>query len=262
VKRRGLNLVIVACIVAVACVDLSAPGGPASISQLLLPSTFVVRGDVMRDSAGAPALAKIIAFTQKGDSSVAAGASFFITDSIIRAHFGTDGLIVGDSFGIAHVVGQFGNVQTPVFALPVTVAPTTMTNTLTPANDTLKLFVGSDSATTRGEIPLTVRVTGGVGADTTVQGVWVRFTIDSAPQGRAGAFFLLDDQKNLSSLDTTDASGVAGRTLVGLSAFLADSSLRVGKTTDSVVVRATTVYKGKQILSRIVIPLKVSFPTG
>lgn len=261
-KRRGFNLIIIVCVVAVAsCVDLSAPAGPASISQLQLPSTFVVRGDVMRDSSGDPALAKIIAFTQKGDSSVATGASFFITDSIIRAHFGTDGLIVGDSFGLAHVVGQFGNVQTPVFALPVTVAPTTMTNT-TPSDTSLTLRVGSDSATSSGSLLLSVRVTGGVGADTTVQGVWVRFTIDSAPQGRAGAFFLLDDQKNLSSLDTTDASGVAGRTLVGVSAFLADSSLRIGRTTDSVIVKATTRYKGTQILSRIVIPVKVVFPTG
>jgi hypothetical protein len=258
VRRRGSNLIVIAGIVAVACVDLSAPTGPASISPVLLPSTFVVRGDTMRDSLGKLAAPMVMAFNQKGDSTIAAAAAFFITDSIVPAHFDKNGLIVGDTFGIAHVVGQIGKLQTSVYALPVTVAPTTITN-VPPPDDTLHLFVGSDSATTIGKIALSVRVTGGHGADTTVQGVWIRFTIDSAPQGRAGAFFLLDDQNNLSTLDTTDASGVAGRTLVGVSAFLADSSLRVGKTTDSVVVKATTRYKGKQLLARIVVPVKVSF---
>ncbi|HEX4681417.1 MAG TPA: hypothetical protein VH277_01840 [Gemmatimonadaceae bacterium] len=267
-KRRGSNLIVIACFIAMACVDLSAPAGPASISVLELPSTFVVRGDVMRDSLGNPAPPRVMGFNQRGDSSLAA-ATFFITDSVTPAHVGQNNIIVGDSFGIAHVIGQIGNLQTPVYPLPVTVAPTTIANTLTPATDTLNLVVASDSAGSKGSLTVSVKVSG-LG-DTTVQGVWVRFAMASSPASKSGvrAFVFVDDQSNnpsLSSVDTTDASGAASRILFGVSAFLADDSLRVGRKTDSVVVIATAIFRGKNGTNlinsplRIVIPVKVSFP--
>jgi len=263
VNRRAVsNLVAVGCLVAMACVDLSAPKGPSSISNLQLPATFVVRGDVMRDSNGTPAPPTIVAFDQNGNPVGETGATFFITDSIPHAHF-VQGVVFGDSLGIAHVVGQVGNLQTPVFALPVTVAPTTIANTLTAQNDTLKAPVGADSLSSQGSVNVQVRVTGGANKDTTVDGVRVTFTITSSPPSRASspAAFLLDDQNNVSGVDTT-ASGLAARKLTVISSFIADSTVRAGTRLDSVVIAATASYRGAPLTGsplRIVIPVKVSF---
>ena len=55
ISRVAVGLATIGAMIAVACVDMSAPKGPASISVLQLPAPFVVRGAVMGDSLGNPA---------------------------------------------------------------------------------------------------------------------------------------------------------------------------------------------------------------
>jgi hypothetical protein len=81
----------------VACLDLSAPIGPASISPIQLPAKFVVRGDTMRDSAGTPAPPVVNQFNAKGQLIGGDAPQFFILDSAPAAHFDpTTGVLVGD----------------------------------------------------------------------------------------------------------------------------------------------------------------------
>jgi hypothetical protein len=279
VKRRSiLNLVLAGCIVAVACVDLSAPAGPAAISELLLPSTFVVAGDVMRDSLGNPMPPRIVAFNQHGDSTAVTGASFFFTDSIPHAKLQPDGIIFGDSVGKAHVVAQLGNLQTSVFPLPVTVAPVAIRALASADSDTLFVPVTTDSATSRSKpVPIPLRVSGGTNApsatlaDTAVQGVWVTYKILSKPASRDSvhqpAVFIVNSAGDVSLIDTTNSSGQPVNQIVVIGAFLAPSVLSDTSFASShVVIQATAFYKpnpGSPGLQhtpiQIAIPLKATF---
>jgi hypothetical protein len=244
----------------VACVDMSAPSGPASISVLQLPALFVVRGDVMRDSLGNPAAPQVIAYDADGNPVGAADAQFFVTDSNAAARF-DNGVLAGRRLGIAHVLGQIGGLQTASVPVNVTVAPTKFA-AQRPA-DTLRASFGLDSALSLGSVVLGTTVRGA--GDTAVAGVFVSYrlarTLASAKAAQP-AVFLTDDAGNLSTLDTTDVGGNASRKLVVVSHFLADSALIAGQRIDSVVVEAHTMYRGSELGGpiRFAVPVKVGFP--
>jgi hypothetical protein len=248
-----------------ACVDLSAPKGPSSISELQLPATFVVRGDTMRDSTGKVAPPVVIAFDQNGKTIGDAQATLFLTDSIPRAHFAS-GVIVGDSLGIAHVVGQIGNLQTAVYPLPVTVAPTCIVRAPTSVgSDTVIAPVGTDSASSIGSAVISVIVRGGncTPTDTTVNGVRVSYRITKTLESRVAspAVFLIDQTSSVSGLDTTKSVGTSSRTLDVVSIFLKNQSILTGQV-DSVVVEASATYRGLPLRGspvHVVIPVKTKF---
>ncbi|HEU4787096.1 MAG TPA: hypothetical protein VFS57_06800, partial [Gemmatimonadaceae bacterium] len=68
IRRTTTILLVALATLAAACLDMSAPKGAASISLLQLPSGYVVRGDVMRDSGGAAA--KLVVLAYDGDGKV------------------------------------------------------------------------------------------------------------------------------------------------------------------------------------------------
>ena len=87
IRRIATSLFVVAAVVAMACIDMSAPKGrPASISSLLLPSPSVVVGDSMRDSAGKVAPLRIIAYDANNAPIPSLEVLFFVTDSAAVAH--------------------------------------------------------------------------------------------------------------------------------------------------------------------------------
>src|SRR5581483_5172741 len=108
VKQTVAAIVLAACIVAVACVDMSAPKGPASISVLQFPSLYVVKGDTMRDTNGVAMAPSVISYDAAGNVLSDATAQFFITDSLPAAHF-ANGKLFGDTIGTVHIIGQVGN---------------------------------------------------------------------------------------------------------------------------------------------------------
>jgi hypothetical protein len=224
-----------------ACIDMSAPsGGPASISLLQLPAGFVVAGDVMRDSAGNPAGLSVIAYDGSGTPITDFTPQFFVTDSVAAAHIEGGNQLVGDSLGIVHVVGQVGSLQTGVMAIPVTVAPTTL---VAKSVDTLVAPLSGDTAVHGTEpIPFTVS---GMSA-TTVQGVIVHFslldTLPSTDDARPSAY-LVDDQANVSGIDTTDTGGAGSRTLVVVAARIPQGT----PMPTTIRVQATATYRGMQL---------------
>lgn len=270
-RRSVVNLVMAGCIVAVACVDLSAPAGAAAISELRLPATFVVRGDSMRDSLGRALPPAILAFSQKGDSDTLKGASLFTTDSIKRVRFLQNGVIFGDSLGVAHVVGQTGSLQTGVFSLPVTVEPVVLARLAQSDTDTLRAPIAADSASSRASIIIPLRVTGKptpTGADTAVQGVWVTYQWVRRPASRDPAHqaaFLVNRAGDTSMVDTTDASGLTSNQIVVIGSFLSilsDTAFATGHKVDTVKILANVTYKGKPLQNSpllVVIPLKSTF---
>ena len=260
IRRTTTILLVALATLAAACLDMSAPKGPASISLLQLPSGYVVRGDVMRDSAGAAAKLAVLAYDGDGKLIEDAGAQFFITDSNPAAHFDASGVLVGDRLGSVRVIGQIGNLQTPSTQIPITLAPTTISRGQ--GTDTIRAPLGSDSASSIGSTPLSV-VVHAVG-DTAVQGVVVHYTITRTLESSAKepAVYVGDNNNKPLSTDTTDGSGSARKDkLIVLTRRLADQALVSGQKVDSVIVEATATYKGAQLAGsplRIVVPVRVT----
>jgi hypothetical protein len=261
IRRFVSTLVLVAIAAGVACIDMSAPKGPASISALQLPSPSVVVGDTMRDSNGVAAPLRVIAFDANGNRLGEVAADFFITDTGRVAHIGGTTL-VGDQLGTVHVIGQIGALQTPAVTIPVTVAPTNISPSTTPI-DTLTVPITGDSATSMASSVLAVTLHGA--NDSTAQGFIVKYAIVYAPLTKAGAtspaVYLADDLGHIASSDTSDASG-ASRKLTINSTFLADNALTAGTGTkiDSAVVNASVFYRGVLVPNspvRFVVPFKV-----
>ncbi|HXD48115.1 MAG TPA: hypothetical protein VN600_05050 [Gemmatimonadaceae bacterium] len=239
---------------------MSAPKGPASISSLQLPSPSVVIGDVMRDSSGAPAMLSVIAYDADGNRLPGVTPQFVITDSIKFAHFDANGLLTGDSVGAVHVLGQIGNLQTPVATVPITVAPTGIA-AVTPV-DTFRIPFTTD--TTPAVTPVGAVISGANG--TFAQGFVVHFALTYAPATKAGKSpaVSIRDLDTVTAVGVTDVSGHVSRSLAVIVPFLADDSLAAGKKVDSAVVEMTASYKGSAIPGspvHVVVPIVVKLPT-
>ncbi len=254
------STIAVTAIVAVACIDMSAPKGAASISTLLLPSPSVVAGDLMRDSNGVPAPITLVAYDAGGSPIAGLTSQFFFTDSVHYAHLSTGNLLMGDSVGLAHIVGQIGSVQTDVTPVTVTSAPDTFFVQAKP--DSILEPVGVDSSSSLGLAQLSVSLRSATQAP--VAGFRVLYTLKSAPvsspTASSPAVFLMGDASKGSLIDTTDVAGNASRTLVVNVRNLGDLDLLAGTKTDSAVVKAEVSYKGLPVKGSpitFVVPIRV-----
>jgi hypothetical protein len=259
-SRIASWLLGIVAIAAVACIDMSAPKGPFSISVLLVPSPGLVVGDVMRDSNGVPAPLGLTAF-DAGGGTLPITPDFFVTDSLRFAHIGPGLILMGDSVGTVHLLGQIGNLQTAVVSIAVSPAPTTFTASAVPDTGLGVLVpLGADSASSTRPTPLTVSLKGR--GDSAVAGFVVKFVLKSAPAtastSTSPAVYLGGDDGKISLRDTTDGSGLASRSVYVNSRALADPALLGGTKTDSAVVEATTSYKGVQIGATIRFSVRIN----
>lgn len=234
----------------VACLDMSAPkSGVAAISPLVLPSPSVVVNDVMRDSMGAPAPLRVIAFGQSGDTLKDVKVTFFLLDRGARAD--ATGLLYGDSLTTVRIVGDVMGIQTAIATVPVTASPDTAINAA-PAADTL--YISTDTTRSRSSA-LSLKLQSVSGAP--AQGFLVRYQVVYAPPTAAGetpAVYIGNDASALSTVDTTDATGKASHRY----AYLRLKA--IAGTPDSVVVEATVQYKGLAVRGsplRYVIPVRL-----
>ena len=252
--RHATIFVIAVATLGVACLDLSAPKGPASISPIQLPAKFVVRGDTMRNEAGTPAPPVINQFNITGQLIGGAGPQFFILDSAPVAHFDpATSALVGDKLGVVNFIGQVGGLQTPTVTVPVTVLPTRIDQT-TGALDTIKAPLTQDTtlALQVGEgaskMPVIVKGAG----DTTVQGVVVHYLITRtlAPSNPARqAVYITGPSGKLTTTDTTNSGGQATANQINVKAsLLADVAIATGQKVDSVIVQASASYRGVPLL--------------
>ena len=259
--RRRIVVGLLACAAAaVACIDMSAPKGAASISQLQLPSPSVVRGDTMRDSAGNVAPVTVTSYDAGGVPIPEIPFALFVLDTMLRAHFTLTHLLVGDKLGNVTVVGQASGVQTLTVNVPVTVRPTTL-SVGTPKPDTIAAPLGSDSASSVGHATLATIVRGA--GDTTVQGIVVHYritkTLGSSSTTTPSVYIAdMSSPPKPMNADTTDAGGSANkRQVVVLTRLLTDQALISGQKVDSVVVEARASYKGAPLTGS---PLTMVFP--
>jgi hypothetical protein len=256
IQRIVAALAFVAGIIGIACVDMSAPEGPASISVLQLPSPSVAVGDTMRDSNGVVAPITVTAFDGAGNP-IQADVQLFITDTLKFSHIGANNVLVGDSIGETRLLGQVGKLPTVVSAIPVTYAPTQLVPGVPPP-DTIKAPFAADSAASRASSAVTVRLLGS--NDSGSNKMIVHFQLQQAPGSRnpiSPAVFLTNDAGKPLAVDTTDNRGTASIQVVVISSFLADADLLAGKKIDSAVVLAIAKYKGLNVARS---PLKITVP--
>jgi hypothetical protein len=220
-----------------ACFGLGGePSGPASISRLLLPAPGVVVGDTMRDSTGAAAPLRVIAFAASG-ATLAAQPTFVTLDTLVRLVAGN--LLVGDYLGSARVVGGIGAVQAQPETVKVTLRPDTLVATDSVRHVRTYTLVG-DTLVTSAELGTRVQNRQGA-SPADVDAVIVHYTVVRAPPPRGAVpTITVMNGSQVSSRDTT-TGGRAGRTL----------RLRLSQLTsaadDSAVVVATAAYRGRSI---------------
>ena len=221
VRRPRLALATAAAaIFAAACFGVEAPpGGIASISQVQPPSPSVVRGDTMRDSAGAAAPLRAFAFAQSGDTIRGLVPRFTALGTAL--HIANESFVVGDSVrDSVRVVADLGStsspIQTPPLGIPVTVPPVRIS---TPAADTTRIEWTFDPTSvdslqwsgTTDSLTLTLLGPG----DSAVVGFIADYAMTPlAARGAAPAAFIAPVKTRAPRpTDTTDASGVVARSV-------------------------------------------------
>jgi hypothetical protein len=245
----------------IACIDMTPPQGPLSISELQLPSPSVILGDTMRDSTGAPAPLRVIAYDVHNLQIPNIVPQFIITDSAPAAHLTATQSLIGDRIGTLHILGQIipgqaqtAALQTPGVAIPVTFKPFrivagTVTTLIAP-------LTGDTAQKAFMPIPATVLSQ----LDSASQGIIVRYSIVRAPASKdpkVPAVYLSDDNGNPSSVDTTDPTGIVSRRLVVVPARLLDTALALGHKVDTATILAAANYAGTGLLNS---PLTFNVP--
>ena len=230
------TLAAVSIVGAVACTDIS--GSSTSVLSIqfdTLPSPSVVLGDTLRDTTGAVVRPVVHAFNFKGAEIIPAPVYFLSPDSGVTVDSAT-GVIVGDSLRStsARIVATVGRLQA-IQRVDVTLSP-----------DLLEAVNGRDSlqyslidTTLNLSHQLTVKLRHGVAPnDNAVKSYIVSFAIVSQSNPQLGE--LVNDGGKASVVDTTDASGIAGRAIRLHPLFLSSP-------VDSIVVNATAKYKGAKV---------------
>jgi hypothetical protein len=262
VRRRaaGPLAALVALWIAAACLDITSNvPAIASITPVILPFPSVVFGDSSRDTSGAFAPLKIVAFAPNGDTLRDIIVKFFAADS------STGGLVVDSLTGMAFgkslsgsagVVAQVrqangvgGFIQTNVVAFPVVPIPDSGTRSA----DTTFTFLGSVAATdtlNTGLLSPPLTVTVHAGGDTLVQKYVVEYEIVKEPAPRPGASgptVVLRGNGADSVVAVTSATGQASLQLrVRPSAIPQD--VQAGQKTDTVLVRVRVRYQATSLL--------------
>jgi hypothetical protein len=213
-----------------------------------LPSPAVVVNDTLRDTTGVVVHPVVHAFNFRGGEVVPAPVWFQSPDSGITVDSAT-GVIVADSLRStsARIVATVGTLQA-IQRVDVTLRPDLIA--AVNAVDSLKYSV-LDS-TKNVSVPLQVKLTHGASPnDSAVKSYIVSFAIVYQSNPQLGE--LVNDADRLSTVDTTDANGIAGRKIRMHPVFLGSSAV------DSIVVNATARYRGTPVTGspvRLVLLLK------
>lgn len=265
VIRCGTALLL-ACGVATACTEIGTnPDEPAAIEFSALPSPSVVIGDTLRNEAGLVMPARATVLNVRGDLIANAVVRYLYADLRRDTALAVDSLTgviraLRASTGDARVAARAGGSLQVLRVLVITTRPDSVeVNTQPLARFTTVLpdtGRARASANTSSSFTATVRhadaVTGGSGVN-----AWlVRYELlkpANASNDTTAAVYLVDDQGRASVLDTTDASGNAGRRVRIRASAFPTSSL------DSVIVRATATYRGRTLAGA---PVRFALPVA
>jgi hypothetical protein len=240
-RAAGLRL-SAALLVIAACTEVGTdPQAAVAIELLQSPVPSVVVGDTLRDSTGAVLTLDARAINVNNEVIAGAPVRFLALDTGVVEVDSTTGIIVGKRVGTSQVIASIQGLQSERIAIAVTLRPDTAAG-LDSLQRTMQLSITSPTAASSG--PLAVFV----GHDTTIAGVdtsiavpnyLVRYAIVSPTDGSVSdtdttKVVLADDLGRPSTLDTTDASGVARRAV--------RISTAVSVIPDSVIVDAHVSY--------------------
>jgi hypothetical protein len=218
----------------ISCTDVS--GSSTSVLSIqfdTLPSPSVVVGDTLRDTTGAVIRPVVHAYNFKGAEILPTPVFFLSPDSGITVDSVT-GIVVGDTLlsSAARIVATVGRLQA-IQKVNLTLRPDTIF-----AKDAFDSLLYSATDSTKDVSPaLTVMLAHGVAADSAVPFYIVSFEIVSQPDPLLGE--LVNDGGTASQLDTTDATGIAGRKIRLHPLHLASVTQ-----VDSIIVNATARFHG------------------
>jgi hypothetical protein len=250
VTKRTLLLAAASVMLEAACSDVT--GGKNEILSIqfdTLASPSVVVGDSLRDSTGALALPRVIAFDFSGAPVPAAVVRYHTADRGVTVDSIT-GLIRGDSARVTpvRIIATVGDIQAEQ-RLAVTLRPDTMFA----SNGLDSIRYSLTDTTLNVSTPVTVSLKHGTaGADSAVNAYLVSFAIVSSPGSDLAD--LIDEAGRKSSVDTTDTNGLAGRRIRLHATHLSPPTL-----TDSIVINATAKYRGNVVKGapvRLVVRIK------
>lgn len=225
-----------AMLLAAACTDVTgAKNEILSVQFDTLASPSVVLGDSLRDSTGAIALPKVTAYNFDGGVVAGAIVRYRSADRGVAVDSIT-GLVRGDSLRAtpARIIATVGEIQAQQL-LSVSLRPDTMLAST--ARDTISYSLLDTTLNTSKTVAVSLRH-GKAGADSAVSAYLVSFSITTA--SGAAIADLVDESGRKSRVDTTDASGLAGRRI----RLHATAPSFIANSTDSIVVTATAKFRG------------------
>lgn len=239
-----------AAVLGTACVKISDNSDSVlSLEFDPLASPSVVVGDSLRDTTGALAAPSVRAFNYRGEEIVSPPIRFHAPDPGISIDNIT-GVISGDSLRTTpvRVVASVGSLQA-LQLLDITLRPDAVS--ALDGRDTLAYsLVDSTVNVSRA---LTVKLIHGLPPlDSAVRSYVISFAVVSGGDPRLAE---LVNGGRISTIDTTDASGVAGRAVKIRPLYL-------GGTVDSVIVNATVKFRGTPISGSPVRLVLVLTPPG
>ena len=248
--RFLIGILVASTAVAFACTDISGSSTAVlSIQFDSLPAPAVVIGDTLRDTTGAVVYPVVRAYNFKGGEVAPASVWFQSPDSGITVDSAT-GIIIGDSLRstAARVIATVGKLQA-IQRVEITLRPDLIQ--AVNAVDSLKYSILDSTKNISPE--LQIRLAHGVAPnDSAVKAYLVSFQIVS--QSNPGLGELINNAGRPSGVDTTDASGIAGRKIRLHPVFLGSATA-----VDSIVVNATAKYHGTPVSGspvRLVLLLK------
>ena len=219
-RARALVFGTVAAATVLSCGEVpTLDEGIAYISGIILPAPAVAIGDQLRDSLGNVAPLRIEAFGRNGEQLPDPVATFLPTVVPSPITISEDGVVTASDTVSAvqtvQIVGRVGNrLQTTTASLLVVPQPDLLGRTspevaarTLPAIDTLRVTItGVNGGAARVPVPgiiVRYRITGAFGSGASSASTVL--TLDGRTVSRPDS---------LAAVDTTDASGVASRTLV------------------------------------------------
>ena len=247
---------IVAVVTGTACAEVgTAPDVPAAIELPPFAYPSVVVGDTMRDELGKAVPIRAIVRNSAGAEIVGAPARFlyadFNRDSAFRVDSASGFIVARKTLTEGRIAARIGASLQVLRSLTATIRPDTASAGGVPAAlVTIQPDTGKARAQSNTTGDLSVIVRNRTGTELTgVQGWLVRFQIlrpANLTNDTAAAVYLVDDQQRASTLDTTNSSGQAARR-VRVRAALFPAAQGASRVTDTVVVQATVLYKGRPV---------------
>lgn len=251
-RSRGRTLWVLPLLgaAAAACLELSGPAGEAaSIGTLQAAWPSVVLGDTLRDSTGAVAPLRIVAFDTKGDTMRDVQPQFAVFGEPVRAlRVDETGRVIGLSLrGGASasdtIIAFVGGLQAPRLVLTTVPRPDFVTTPTGAIEEQTIAVAPGDTAPRSTAAQMTVRVWHRkADGDSTGVPAWiVSYEVVEQPESTDGQPVVFVAAGSVrSARDTTDAQGMAARNLVV-------RAHRLAQLQDTAVVRARVVYRGAEL---------------